>query len=157
MDINQKRYSSHIGFSQTTVLSSDIKAMAPTSLLKFPSCAHYAVAYTPVSGSVTFSPDQTGSPVLRVFVELFRTFPYFGPHVVLGKQKGAVDDADGKLPSFKRTACWCTYIHARWCEAERAAPLTGSVGGSSRKPAQHVTFSSKTDHIRTDVRTSIRK
>lgn len=27
-----------------------------------------------------------------------------------------------------------THTHALWCEGERAAPLTGSVGGSSRKP-----------------------
>lgn len=30
-----------------------------------------------------------------------------------------------------------------WCERERAAALTGNVGGSSRKPSQHVTFASR--------------
>lgn len=67
-----------------------------------------------------FLAHQTGSLVLRVFVELFQTFPYPGVHVTcFGKQQDATDGGNS-LHLNEPCAGEATLTHAG---VERSAQL----------------------------------
>lgn len=95
-------------------------------------------------------PLLTGSEVC-VFVWNFLFSPW---SCVLGnKEMGKPRESNGLIDNSP-----CT--HSLLCEGHSAAPLTGNVGGSSRKPCRGVTCENERkeiDHIRADVSASGRK
>lgn len=94
---------------------------------------------------------------LHVCVELFLTL--LVPKLAFSRLVLGNWEQNGEIPSTRTNLSLKKppFTRSLWCRGESSALLTGNVGGSSRKPARGVTFASKTNHIRIDVCTSIRK